>query len=64
MLITALLQTDVVVGADTGEHCHLFAPQAGRPAAPEVPKADFVGPDELASRPEILADHIPRWHRY
>ncbi len=62
MLITALLETDVVVGADAGEHRHLFASQAGRPAAPEVPKANVLGLDEFAARPEILANHVRRWH--
>ena len=62
MLITALLETDVVVSADAGEHRYLFASQAGCAAVPEVPKADVLGLDEFTARPEILADHVRRWH--
>jgi hypothetical protein len=62
MLITPLLETDVVVGADAREHRYLLASQAGRAATPEIPKADFLGLDKFTARPEILADHVRRWH--
>jgi NAD(P)-dependent dehydrogenase (short-subunit alcohol dehydrogenase family) len=62
MLVTALLETDVVVGADAGEHRYLLAPQSGRAAARGVPKADVLGLDEFAACSEVLADHVRGWH--
>ena len=49
MLVAALLQPHVIVGAHARSQCHLRAPKAGDPAAPEVLKADLVGANELAS---------------
>ena len=62
MLIAALLETDVVVGTDAGEHRYLLAPQARRAAARVVPKTGVLGLNEFPACPEILADHVRGWH--
>ena len=54
MLVASLLQPQVVVGADAGQHRELLAAQAGDlcPAARDQP--DVLGPDQVAPRPQVV----------
>src|SRR6202042_534921 len=60
MLVAPLLEPHVVVGADAGEHRHLLAAQSGdaAAAASQVRQADLLGADQLAARPQVLADRV------
>jgi hypothetical protein len=59
MLVSPLFEAYVVVAADAGQHCHLFAAQAGHaPSAAEVGDADVVWPYELAPGTQVLTDEV------
>jgi hypothetical protein len=50
-VVAALLEPEVVVGADTGEHGDLLAPQTGDAPHAVDGDAHAVGLDELTSSP-------------
>jgi hypothetical protein len=52
MAIASLLEANVVVDADAGEHRYLLAPQSGCTAAPQARDAHLLGLDKLAPRPK------------
>jgi hypothetical protein len=61
VLVAALLEPDVVVGAHAGEHRHFFAAQAGHPAAGRARgQTDLFGPGQLPARPEELTQSVVR----
>ena len=63
VLVTALLEPDVVIGADAGEHRDLLAAQARDPSvAAGVRKLDIFGTNELPPGAEVLADRILTGH--
>jgi hypothetical protein len=64
VLVTALLETDVVIGADAGEHRDLLAAKARYPpVAAGVGQLDVLGTHELAPGAEVLADRVLACHR-
>jgi hypothetical protein len=62
--VTALLEPQVVVGADPGEHRGLFASQPRGAAHTARGQADAVGLDELAPRPQAVAEEVRLVHAY
>jgi len=65
MLVASLLEAHVVVGADAGEHCDLFAAEpVYPPAAGEVADADVARPDQLTAGAQVVADRVlaRHWH--
>ena len=58
MALAALLEPDVVVGADAGERGELLTPQPRDAAAAQVRQADILGPDPLPARPQELAEAV------
>jgi hypothetical protein len=63
VLVTALLETDVVIDADAGKHRDLLAPEPVHSAAvADLRKLDVLGTHELPPRAKVLADRILSWH--
>ena len=63
VLVAALLEPHVVVGAHAGEQGDLLASQPGHPApAARAGEQDVLGPHELAPRPQVLADRVLAGH--
>ena len=62
-LVLALFESEVVVRADAGEHRKLLSTQSGHSPHAETWQTNVLGPDERASRPEVLAQGCARWHR-
>lgn len=56
--VAPLLQAQVVLDADAGEHCDLFSAQAGNAANTEHGDAHLLGGDELASGSEVLPQGV------
>src|SRR6202020_3112657 len=56
--VAALLQPQVVVGADPGEHGDLFAPQPGDAAHPGDRQPDALGLDQLPAGPQVVTEHV------
>ena len=65
MLIAALLEAHVVVGADARQQRHLLASQPGHaPASREIRKPNLLGPDQFTAGTQILANQIVLRHRH
>ena len=63
VLVAALLQPHVIVGAHASSQRHLRAPQSSDAAAPtQVLDADVVGSDKLAPGAEVLPDEVLAGH--
>jgi hypothetical protein len=63
MLIAALLEADVVVAADSGQHRNLLATQPRHPTvAAELRHADVLGLDQLTAGAKVLADQVLTRH--
>ena len=60
--VATLLEPQVVVGADAGEHRHLLAPEARHPAYPMDRDADRLGRDQLTARPQVVAQPVVLVH--
>ena len=60
--VPALLQAQVVVGADAGEHRQLLAPQSGGAAHPDDPHAHRRRVDQLAPGAQVLAERARCGH--
>ena len=62
MLVASLLQAQVVVGADAGQHRELLAAQAGNlpPAARDQP--DVLRPEQVAPCPQVVTQCIGLVH--
>jgi len=63
VLVTPLLETHVVIGADAGEHRDLLATKARHPpVAAGIRELDVFGTDELPPGAEVLADRVLTRH--
>src|SRR6478609_1079756 len=62
MRVAALLEAQVVVGADAGQQCQLLAAQSGNPAARASHQPDVLGPQLLAPGPQELTEPIGLRH--
>src|SRR6478752_773253 len=62
MRVAALLEAQVVVGADAGQQCQLLAAQSGNPAARAAHQPDVLGPQLLAPGPQELTEPIGLRH--
>jgi xanthine dehydrogenase YagT iron-sulfur-binding subunit len=62
VVLAALLESQVVVGADPGEHGQLFAPQPGNPSAAGAGEPHVLGAQERAPRTQVLTECGARRH--
>ena len=58
VVIAALFQPGVVLGADAGQQRELVAPEAGDAAPPAVGDADLVRSDQFPAGPQVLPDAV------
>ncbi|WP_445017380.1 MULTISPECIES: hypothetical protein [unclassified Streptomyces] len=57
-VLAALLQPDVVVGADSGEQRDFLPAQSGHPASPVLGQTDVLGFESLAAGPEDITAQL------
>ena len=62
MTIATLLESEVVVGADTGKHGNLLTPQPSDASHPTDADSDTVRLNELTARPQVLTEPVALTH--
>lgn len=62
-LVAALLEPNVVIGADSRKHCDLLAAQTANATPPTTDEAYILGVELLAARSKVPTERLVVVHR-